>query len=282
MKVGFIGLGVMGFPMAKNIHKQFEVYGYTKDPETLKDVPFELLNNARDLVEKTDVFITMVTKDDDVLSIFNEIKDVIKKDQIWLDMTTIGKDTSVYLAKAVKDLGARYVDAPVVRSLQAAIDGTLAIYVGGEEALFDKVYPILTCVGIDILYMGDNGAGITMKLLHNILLGHVQNGVNEIMSVASKLGLDLKTVQQAVSFGGAENTYIKVRGENIVNGTYPTSFSIKNMHKDMLIGQRFLQAEGMTSKTIDEVVKVYQEAMQANYAEDDFSITYEIIKKRLK
>jgi 3-hydroxyisobutyrate dehydrogenase-like beta-hydroxyacid dehydrogenase len=138
----------------------------------------------------------------------------------------------------------KLLDCPVVKSQPAAVKGELGIYVGGDKEAYEQVKPILECMGHNIIYMGGNGTGLTMKILHNGLVGEIQNGVNEMLSMAASLGLNLSDVVTALGYGGAQCFYLDSKAKNIIADALPDGFQ-RRQH-----GQRrpFLRRVGRSAK----------------------------------
>jgi 3-hydroxyisobutyrate dehydrogenase-like beta-hydroxyacid dehydrogenase len=276
MKVGFIGLGIMGLPMAENIAKQYPVLGFDV---VKKETPFPFASSYAEVASFADVIITMVPKSEHMIAVYTELKKYLHPGQICLDMSTIYPEVSKQVAKELQQLGVPLLDCPVVKSQPAAIAGQLGIYVGGDKEVFEKIRPILECMGKNIIYMGPNGSGILMKIIHNGLVGEIQNGVNEMLNLASKAGLNLTDVVTAIGYGGGQNFYLDGKAKNIMSETYPTAFSVENMNKDVHFGKELLGVYHVQAPGLENVCSVYEKAMAAGLAKSDFSATYEIVKK---
>ncbi|MCR4562332.1 MAG: NAD(P)-dependent oxidoreductase [Bacilli bacterium] len=277
MKVAFIGLGIMGLPMANNVAKQFDLIGYDI---VKKETPFPFASSYKECADFADIIISMVPKNEHFKSLVKEMKPLLKKGQIWIDMSTISPETTVMMKKELAEVGVELCDAPVVKSQPAAVKGELGIYFGGSEELFEKVKPILLCMGKNVIRMGDNGDGLKMKIIHNALVGQIQNGVNEILGLADKIGLDLHDVVTALGYGGAQCFYLDTKANNIMNHTYPTAFSVENMNKDVHFAREIADEHHAEVPSLRNVVRVYEEAMEAGLAKSDFSNTYEIVNKK--
>lgn len=274
MKVSFIGLGIMGLPMATNIFKKFDLIGYDI---TKKETSFPFANSYKECVEFADVIISMVPKNEHMLSLYKEIKPYLKKGQIWIDMSTISPKVNQEVAKDLEGSGVEILDCPVVKSQPAAIKGELGIYVGGDYSTYEKIKPILLCMGKNIIYMGSHGTGLQMKILHNGLVGEIQNGVNEILGLAKSLGLDQEKVVEAFGYGGASCFYLDTKSKNIISNTYPTAFSVGNMNKDVHFAKEMAEEINKKCPGLDNVVKVYEEAMKEGLEKEDFSATYKVV-----
>ncbi len=274
MKVAFIGLGIMGMPMATNVAKNYDLIGFDI---VKKETPFKFAHSYKECVDFADVIISMVPKNEHMLSLYKEIKPYLRKGQIWIDMSTISPSTNQAVAKDLIGTGISLLDCPVVKSQPAAVKGELGIYVGGEKEVYEKVKPILSCMGKNIIYMGDHGAGLQMKILHNALVGEIQNGVNEILGLAKALNLNLDDVVEAFSYGGASCFYLDTKAKNIISNTYPTAFSVGNMNKDVHFAREMATDAGKDCPTLSRVVEVYEKAMEEGLEKEDFSASYKIV-----
>ena len=277
MKIAFIGLGVMGLPMASNVAKSYDLIGYDI---VKKETPFPFASSYEECATFADVIISMVPKNEHFISLVNEMKPYLRHGQIWIDMSTISPDTAISMKKELEVLGVRLCDAPVVKSQPAAIKGELGIYFGGDEDLFEEVKPILSCMGKNIIRLGENGKGLQMKIIHNALVGQIQNGVNETLGLASSIGLDLNDVVKALEYGGAQCFYLDTKANNIITHTYPTAFSVENMNKDIHFAVEMADNANVLAPSLHNVAKVYEKAMEEGLAKSDFSNTYEVVNKK--
>ena len=276
MKIAFIGLGIMGMPMASNVAKNYGLIGYDV---IKKETPFPFASSYKECADFADVIISMVPKNEHMLSLFSELKPHFRKGQIWIDMSTISPSTNQRVAKELEGSGIEILDCPVVKSQPAAVKGELGIYVGGNKETYEKVKPILSCMGKNIIYMGGHGAGLQMKILHNGLVGEIQNGVNEILGLAKTLGLNQEEVVTALGYGGAQCFYLDTKAKNIISNTYPTAFSVENMNKDVHFAREMANEAGKECPTLTRIVAIYEEAMKEGLAKEDFSASYKIVNE---
>lgn len=283
MKIGFIGLGIMGESMCENIVKKHDdtVYCFDMMPEKvekLKKVGAVPCKDNVELAEKSDMIISMVPKSEHSMSVYKQILPVLGKGKVCIDMSTIDPSVSVEISEMVKKTGAQFADAPVVKSKPAAIAGKLGIYVGCDEELYDTVRPVLAYMGENIIRMGGNGKGITMKILHNALVGQIQNGVNEVSTLAAVCGIDIQTFATAISYGGGQNFYLDSKKDVIEKNDFTTAFSVENMNKDVHICKKLAEEKGLPMPGEMNVVRVYEKAMEAGYAKEDFSATVKVVR----
>ncbi len=276
MKVAFIGLGIMGMPMATNVSKKYDLIGYDV---VKKETPFKFATSYKECVNFADVIISMVPKNEHMLALFEAIKPYLRKGQIWIDMSTISPSTNQKVAKELEGTGVEILDCPVVKSQPAAVKGELGIYVGGNFETYEKVKPILQCMGNNIIFMGNHGAGLQMKILHNALVGEIQNGVNEILGLAKELGLDQNQVVEAFGYGGAKCFYLDTKAYNIITNKYPTAFSVENMNKDVHFAKEMAFDIGKNCPGLNNVVEVYEKAMDMGLAKEDFSASYKVVNE---
>lgn len=285
MKIGFIGLGIMGESMCENIVKKHDdtvyVFDYvTEKVSLLASKGAVACANSVETALQADVIISMVPKSEHSKSVYTEILPVLNAEKICIDMSTIDPGVSVEIAQMVQKTGAAFLDAPVVKSKPAAIAGKLGIYVGGEDAVYEKVKPILAYMGENIIHMGDNGKGLVMKICHNALVSQIQNGVNETAALAEANGIDIMTFAQAISYGGGQNFYLDSKKDPIFRDDFTTAFSVENMAKDVHICMGLAKECGLSMPGEANAVRVYDEALQSGYGREDFCATIKIVRKQ--
>lgn len=283
MKIGFIGLGIMGESMSENIVKKHDdkvyVFDYVKEKiDLLVSKGAVACSSSIEVAENSDVIITMVPKSEHSMSVYKEILSNLNDSKICIDMSTIDPSVSVEISKMVKSTGAQFVDAPVVKSKPAAISGTLGIYVGGDVEMFEKVKPILLYMGNNVKYMGDNGKGLVMKICHNALVSQIQNGVNETISLADKYGIGVEDFTEAISYGGGQNFYLDGKSKFIAKEDYTTAFSVENMAKDVNICVKLAEENGLKMPGETVVKNVYDKALEMGYGKEDFCATIKAVK----
>jgi len=282
MKIGFIGLGIMGEPMCENIVKKHDdtVYVFDVVEEKVQKLVQKGAAGCKDAVElasKRDLIISMVQKSEHVRTVYREILPVLDQTKICMDMSTIDPAVSIKTAKQVKETGAQFLDAPVVKSKPAATAGTLGIYVGGEPQAYRAVKPILAFMGENIIHMGDNGKGLVMKICHNALVSQIQNGVNETLHLAGLNGIDIQEFATAISYGGGQNFYLDSKKDVMERKEYAAAFSVENMAKDVDICLNLAKESGFLMPGEANVGVVYEKALAQGYGKKDFSVTYEIV-----
>lgn len=283
MKIGFIGLGIMGESMCANIVKKHNDTVYCSDINRQKVAELEALGakgcaDNKELAQVSDIIISMVPKSEHVQAIYDEILPFIDASKICMDMSTIDPDVSVKVSEAVKAKGARFADAPVVKSKPAAIAGELGILVGCDEDLYPIIKPILAYMGSNIIRMGDNGKGLVMKVCHNTLTAQIQNGVNETMILAQKMGISPEDYHTAIAYGGGQNFYLDAQWKNLQDENWTTAFSLQNEFKDLGICARLAEQAGFDMPGMQHAKSIYQKGMDAGIGAEDWRATYKVVR----
>ncbi len=284
MKIGFIGLGIMGHPMFLNIAKKHDDAVFCTDivfdnavkiAEEAKafGAQAEAVFGNRKLAEVSDLIISMVPRSEDSLAVYREILPALGPGKTCIDMSTIDPAVSVEIAGFVKESGAEFADAPVVKSQAAAIAGKLGIYVGSSPELFEKIRPVLSYMGEKILYLGENGRGLVMKICHNALVSQIQNGVNETSELARRNGIDARLYVEAIAAGGGQNAYLDNHVDMLAENEFPASFTLQNAAKDMNICMDLAARTGLSMPGEENVLKVYRKALEMGLQKEDWGAT---------
>ena len=283
MKIGFIGLGIMGESMCENIVKKHNDTVYCSDinksqVEKLEKLGAKACENNIQLAQQADVIISMVPKSEHVKAVYTELLPYIDESKICIDMSTIDPSVSVEVSRMIKAKGAQFADAPVVKSKPAAIAAQLGILVGCDEELFPVIKPILSYMGCNIIRMGENGKGLAMKICHNTLCAEIQNGVNETFTLASKMGISIEDYYTAISYGGAQCFYLDAQWKNLRDENWETAFSIENEHKDLGICQRLAEEKNLNMPGMELAKGVYDNAMQQGIGKEDWRATIKVVR----
>ena len=284
MKIGFIGLGIMGESMCENIVKKHDdtvyAFDFVKEKvDLLASKGAVACADSVELAKNSDVIISMVPKSEHSMSVYKGILDVLDDSKFCIDMSTIDPSVSVEISEMVKKTGAHFIDAPVVKSKPAAIAGKLGIYVGGSEEDYKKAEPILYYMGENVIRMGDNGKGLVMKICHNALVSQIQNGVNETSTLAAANGIDIMTYAEAISYGGAGNWYLDSKKDVLSKEDYTTAFSVENEHKDVHICMKLAEECGVYMPGEENAVRVYDKALEMGLGKEDFCATIKVVRE---
>jgi 2-hydroxy-3-oxopropionate reductase len=242
-RIGFIGLGIMGKPMARNLIKA----GYSLTVHNRSRLSVEELtrDGARDgrtprnVAEESDIIITMLPDSPDVQQVVmgpNGVLEGLRKGSVLVDMSTISPMVTQELAKTVRSKGAEMLDAPVSGGEKGAIEATLSIMVGGTEETFARVRPVFEAMGKNIVHIGASGAGQVTKACNQIVVALTIQAVSEALTLAAKSGVDAGKVRQALLGGFAQSRILDVHGQRMLERNFKPGFRVRLHQKDLNIG----------------------------------------------
>ena len=239
MKVGFIGLGIMGTPMAEKLIAG----GHQLYANTLSQVPASLLDQGaipcatpKQVVDQAEIIFIMVPDTPQVEEVLfgpNGCAEGQLKGKVLVDMSSIAPLETKAFAQRVNTLGASYLDAPVSGGEVGAQQGTLTIMVGGDEVTFERVKPLLMLMGKNITLVGGNGDGQTCKVANQIIVALTIEAVSEALVFAAKAGADPARVREALMGGFAASRILEVHGERMIKRTFAPGFRISLHQKDL-------------------------------------------------
>ncbi|WP_445505617.1 NAD(P)-dependent oxidoreductase [Niallia sp. 03091] len=282
MKIGWIGLGNMGIPIASNLIKagfNVKIYNRTaaKGEELVKQGAVQA-ENLQELVETSDVIFTMVSDDAAVKSLYfdQNLFGLADAGKIFIDMSTVSPKTSKELYNVAKKSAVSFLDAPVSGSVQPAKDGTLIVLVGGEEATYQQVKPLFEPMSKMSLYLGDSGSGSNAKLAINLLLGITVQGIAESVLFAQNQGINTEDMLTIISESAVGTAISKMKTPSILHNDFPAAFALKHMAKDLRLA----------SET-DELLPIgtsanetYQQALANNLGDEDVMAVIEQLRKK--
>lgn len=239
-KIGFIGLGIMGRPMAGHLldagHEIITVEHSSPLPQELADKGAQVAANPKAVAEQAEVIITMVPDTPDVEQVlFGEggVIEGLKPGTLVIDMSSIAPIATQGFAKRITEAGGEYVDAPVSGGEGGAINAALTIMVGGTAEGFERAKPILEVMGKTITLIGGHGAGQTCKVANQIVVALTIEAVAEGLLFASKAGADVAKVRESLLGGLAQSKILDVHGERMIKRTFDPGFKIKLHQKDL-------------------------------------------------
>jgi len=249
LKIGFIGLGIMGAPMAGHLIKaghQLFVHTVGKVPAEISASNATICTSSRGVAERADIVIVMVPDTPDVAKVLfadDGVAGGLSKGKVVVDMSSISPIETKEFAKKINALGCDYLDAPVSGGEVGAKAASLTIMVGGTQAAFDRVKPLFELMGKNITLVGGNGDGQTCKVANQIIVALNIAAVGEALLFASKAGADPAKVRQALMGGFAASRILEVHGDRMVKRTFAPGFRIGLHQKDLnlaLAGARAL------------------------------------------
>jgi 2-hydroxy-3-oxopropionate reductase len=262
MKIGFIGIGIMGAPMAGHLldaGHEVAVNDINPIAQELLDKGAQVVSSAKDAAEKGEVIIIMVPDTPDVEKVLfgeNGVAEGLGAGKIVIDMSSISPVETKQFAAKINELGSKYLDAPVSGGEVGAKAGTLTIMVGGDQDTFDKALPLFELMGQNITLVGGNGDGQTCKVANQIIVGLTIEAVGEALLFASKAGADPARVREALMGGFASSKILELHGERMIKRTFDPGFRIELHQKDLnlaLSNARKLQMSLPNTATAQEL-----------------------------
>src|SRR5438876_4021982 len=251
-KVGFIGLGIMGAPMAGHIRAgghELSVYDVKPPPKSLIDQGAVACGSGKEVAEKAEIMITMVPDTPHVAAALfgeNGVASGLSKGKIVVDMSSISPIETKRFAQKIDALGCQYLDAPVSGGEVGAKAASLTIMVGGPEDAFKKVKPLFDLMGKNVTLVGGNGDGQTCKVANQIIVALNIEAVGEALLFSSKMGADPAKVRQALMGGFASSRILEVRGERMIKRTFNPGFRIELHQKDLNLALTAARQAGMS------------------------------------
>jgi 3-hydroxyisobutyrate dehydrogenase-like beta-hydroxyacid dehydrogenase len=281
MKIGFIGLGIMGSRMAANLQKRgysLVVFNRTRGKaQPLLDQGATLADSPPKLAEQVDVLFTMLAHPDAVEQAAlgaNGFLSYLKSNALWVDCSSVNPSFSKKMAAAAAGR-IRFIDAPVTGSAPVAADGKLIFWVGGDAADVEAIRPLLLCMGNKIVHVGGQGMGTSMKMVVNLLLGTGMAAFAEAMELGQGLGLSQKMLFDSLLSTPTVAPFLASKREKIESGNYEAEFPLRWMQKDMHLASVSAYEAGVALPVTNVTKEIYRLAMRGGHESKDFSAIYE-------
>ncbi len=273
-KVGFIGVGIMGKSMVRNLMKAgFELYIYARTRAKVEDVIGEgavFHESIKDCVRDCDAVITIVGFPQDVEEVYFDTGNILesaKQGAYLIDMTTTSPMLAKKIAEAGNEKGYRVLDAPVTGGDGGARAGTLSILVGGGKENFEACMPLFQAMGTNINYQGEAGCGQHAKLANQIMIAGALSGVCEALTYARAKGLDLQVLLDSVSTGAAGSRQLDTFGPKILAEDYAPGFFMKHFIKDMKLALTEANMSGLSLDVLSQALANYEELAAEGYGD---------------
>jgi 3-hydroxyisobutyrate dehydrogenase len=281
-KIGWIGLGHMGLPMAKNLHNagyDLHVWNRTLDKAKVSGLPYK--KNLTDLLKEKDIIITMLFGSESVIEIYKKITDsgIDLKGKLFIDMTTVHPDTARKTAEDLIKKGGDFLEAPVLGSVIPAQKGLLTIVVSGDREKFEQNKDIFKTLGKEIFYMGDYGIASTMKLINNTVLGSFMAVLSEAFAFAKKVGIDPELAVSVLENGAGKSLVLEAKKEKLLKEDYSPHFSVGLIHKDLTYAVDIAHKNKYPLFLTSVTRELFNSAKAYGLEDEDFSAVLEIFKK---
>ncbi|MEE2842634.1 MAG: NAD(P)-dependent oxidoreductase [Chloroflexota bacterium] len=272
-RIGFVGLGMMGLPMAKNlVEAGYTVTVFDLDAGAIEEAQgfgASPASTGAEVAAQSDIIITMVPDSPHVEAAIagnGGIIEGIRAESVVIEMSTILPETGKRMAELLAEKGADFVDAPVTGGVAGAEAGSMSILVGGDAEAFERTLPVLSILGGDITHMGPVGAGHTTKIANQLIGVATLAGLSEAFVLAKKSGLDMQTFYAAVKNGAGRSWALETLGPKILKGDFSPGFMVKHMQKDLRLAGQLADDTGTSIPTTSLIAQLYH-AVQAESPE---------------
>jgi len=273
MKVGFIGLGVMGRPMALHLQRAgHELHVWARRPASLQGLAATVCATPAELGRHCEVVFTVITSSADVEAVAlgpAGLGEGMVPGSVLVDCSTIAPDVARRIAARLGELGIHMLDAPVSGGAQGAIDATLAIMAGGEATVLERVRPLLACLGQRIVHIGPNGAGQVAKACNQMIMVAAIQATAEAMRLAAAAGVDCAKVRQALAGGSAASRVLDVMGERMVKRDFAAGIEARLHHKDFGLVREAAHQSGVPMPLTAAVDQQLNSLMAQGWGRDD-------------
>ena len=283
--IGFIGLGVMGFHMAGHLSKNYKISVFNRSLEKTNNWAKKFngfkCDTVKDICQKSDILILCLCNDKDVRDIIFDKEGALehlKPDSLIVDHTTTSSDLPIEINESLNSKGIYFLDAPISGGQPGAEKGQLSIMVGGDESIFDKYKFILEPYSKFIKYMGPSGSGQLTKMVNQICIAGLLQGLSEGMNFSDRVGLDTNEVIDVISKGAAQSWQMENRADSMIKDFYNHGFAVDLMIKDLKIVLDKANDSNINMEVTNLVNNYYKEIQKAGGGKWDTSSLY----KRLK
>jgi 3-hydroxyisobutyrate dehydrogenase len=281
MKAGFIGLGAMGQPMARNLCRSGLLAGAwnrtaSKAAALAAETGCRAFASPAELAAACDAVVTCVSADDDLLAVVDAIRPTLARGAIVIDCSTVAADTARAAARCLAEVGTAFLDCPVSGGVEGAKNATLAIMCGGEAEAFERARPLLEALGKTIVLMGGSGAGQATKATNQILCAGAIQVAAEAMAFAQAEGLPLDRVIEILGKGAGSSWYFVHRAPFMVRGEYPAGFRLRLHDKDLRICREMAARHGAALPVVEATLADYARLLAAGHGDEDISAIFRL------
>lgn len=284
--VGFIGVGIMGKPMAENVlDAGYSVVAYNRSPEPVEELEEKGAKSAsspKEIADRSDVVITVLPDSDAVEEVAlgeEGIIDGTSDGQTFIDMSTISPTVTERIANRLSDAGVDMLDAPISGGEEGAIEGTLSIMVGGDENVLEQHRDLLDAMGKSVTHCGGTGAGQIAKACNQIVVGVTFEAISEALMLAHQAGADIEAIVEAISGGAASCWALDARAPRMIRGNFEPGFFASYQYKDLRIASDAGQAYGSPMPATQLVHENYKVMEEKGYGQNDHSGLLRILEE---
>jgi 3-hydroxyisobutyrate dehydrogenase len=276
-RVGFIGLGGMGMGMARNLHAAgwlSIVWNRTRERAAALagELGVAVADDPAALACAAECIVTSVSRDADLAAVVDALLPAVMPGTVVCDTSTVGADTARAEARRLFERGAHFLDCPVSGGVEGARTGRLAMMVGGETEVLERVRGPLSAMAATIVHMGPSGSGQATKAVNQIMAAGIAEAVTEALAFGEAMGLSMDKIIEVVSQGAAANWFLSSRGRSMLRGLFTPGFKLSLLHKDLLICREMAAAAGgMGLPVVEMALGDYARLMDEGHGEEDIS-----------
>ena len=279
LTTGVVGLGAMGAGLAANLQRAgylARAWNRTRArAEALAgEIGIILADDLADLARHCELIVTSVSADADLLQVLDQIAPALRAGSVLVDTSTVSSDSARRAADRLEKVGAHFLDAPVSGGVEGARAGTLAMMVGGEPEILERVRPALEVTAKRIVHMGPVGAGQATKAVNQIMAAGINQAVTEALAFGAAMGLPMERVIEVVGGGAAGNWFLDHRGPSMLQGRFEPGFKLALHHKDLAICKQMAADLGVQLPVVEMTLIHYRRLMQAGLGERDISALF--------
>jgi len=290
MKIGFIGLGIMGSRMAANLLKkghELVIYNRTKEKaDALIAAGASWAPTPAELAKRVPIMITMLSKPDAVAETAligkHGFLNHLVKNSLWIDCSTVNPSFSRLMADEAKQRGVRFIDAPVAGSKGPAEQAQLLFYVGGEKTDVDEARPLLEAMGKAVFHVGGHGTGTSMKMVNNLMLAQAMVAFSEAVVLGEALGISKDMLFNTLLSSPVTAPFLAFKQAKLESGNFDVEFPLQWMHKDTQLVAETAYETGVALPATSVVKELYALAVRNGLGESDFSAIYKMLSEKKK
>ena len=276
MKTGVIGLGAMGAPMARNLHKAgyLETVWNRTAEKSLQlggELGVGVATTPAELASRCGLVVLSVSADEDVLEMVLALLPGLQAGTVVLDTSTVSRETAVRAAELLQPAGASFLDAPVSGGIEGARKATLAMMIGGDATVIAAVSPVLEAIAGRIAHMGPVGSGQATKAVNQVMIAGIAGAVCEALALSEKLNLPSERLLSIVSAGAAGSWFLEHRGKSMLENSFDVGFKLSLLLKDLLICRELAQDLDISIPTVEAAIKDYRTLVELGDGDHDIS-----------
>lgn len=279
MKTGFIGLGAMGGPMAANLHKAGQLHAAwnrtrTRAAKLAAETGLTLAPGVAALARGCDLIVTSVSNDAVVLEVIDAVLPSLGAGKVIVDTSTVSSETARQAAQRVQAAGSAFLDAPVSGGVEGARQGTLAMMVGGDPDVLERVRPVLSKVATRIVHIGPVGSGQGVKAVNQVMVAGINQAVSESLAFGQAMDLPMDKVIDVVSAGAAANWFVANRGASMLGEVFTPGFKVALHYKDLSICKQMAERLNAQLPIVEMTLVHYKRLMNKGFGDDDISALF--------